>query len=165
MSDTGQQVTRLIHAIDRGEARAAEQLLPLVYEELRARAGMLMAQERHNHTLQRTALVHEAYLKLVGSGAGFQGRLHFFAAAAQAMRRVILPQAIKRMIPAHAHELADLGWDARVEDLPDGVKLVVTARDSSQAVKIRALGFMGIMVQGTHHQAHHLLMAKGEFTH
>jgi hypothetical protein len=73
--------------------------------------------------------------------------------------------AIKRMIPAHAHELAALGWSARTEDRPDGVKLVVTSGDARQIVKIRALGFMGIMVQGAHHQVHHLMMAKGEFTH
>ena len=87
MPDSTQQVTRLLRAIDGGESGAAEQLLPLLYEELRARAGKLMAAERRDHTLQRTALVHEAYLKLVGSGGGFQSRLHFFNAAALAMRR------------------------------------------------------------------------------
>ena len=69
------------------------------------------------------------------------------------------------MVPAHAHELAALGWSATTEDLPNGVKLVVTASDPRQVVKIKALGFMGIMVQGAHHQMHHLMMAKGEFTH
>jgi hypothetical protein len=73
--------------------------------------------------------------------------------------------AIKRMVPAHAHELAALGWSARTENLPNGVKLVVTASDPWQVVKIKALGFMGIMVQGAHHQTHHLMMAKGEFAH
>jgi hypothetical protein len=73
--------------------------------------------------------------------------------------------AIKRMVPAHAHELAALGWSARTEDLPNGVKLLVTSDDPRQAVRIRALGFMGIMVQGAHHQVHHLMMAKGEFAH
>jgi hypothetical protein len=73
--------------------------------------------------------------------------------------------AIKRMVPAHAQELASLGWSAKAQDLPSGVKLVVTASDPSQAVKIKALGFMGIMVQGAHHQVHHLMMAKGEFSH
>ena len=73
--------------------------------------------------------------------------------------------AIKRMVPAHAHELAALGWDATTQDLSNGVKLIVTASDARQAVKIRALGFMGIMVQGAHHQMHHLMMAKGEFSH
>jgi hypothetical protein len=73
--------------------------------------------------------------------------------------------AIKRMVPAHAHELATLGWSAKTEDLPNGVRLVVTADDPRQVVKIKALGFMGIMVQGAHHQVHHLMMAKGEFAH
>ena len=73
--------------------------------------------------------------------------------------------AVKRMVPAHAHELAALGWSAKTEDLPNGVKLVVTASDPRQVVKIKALGFMGIMVQGAHHQMHHLMMAKGEFAH
>jgi hypothetical protein len=73
--------------------------------------------------------------------------------------------AIKRMVPAHVHELAAIGWTARTEDLPDGVKLVVTSTDPKQVVKLKALGFMGIMVQGGHHQPHHLMMAKGEFRH
>ncbi len=74
-------------------------------------------------------------------------------------------EAIKRMVPAHVHELQLLGWNARTEDLPNGVKLVVTTSDPKQVIKLKALGFMGIMVQGAHHQRHHLLMAKGEFTH
>jgi predicted RNA binding protein YcfA (HicA-like mRNA interferase family) len=73
--------------------------------------------------------------------------------------------AIKRMVPAHVRELAALGWNARTEELPNGVKLVVTTSDPRQAVKLKALGFMGIMVQGAHHQPHHLMMAKGEFAH
>jgi hypothetical protein len=74
-------------------------------------------------------------------------------------------EAIKRMVPAHAHELAALGWQARTEDLPNGVKLVVTTTDPRQVVKLKALGFIGIMVQGSHHQLHHLMMAKGEHVH
>jgi predicted RNA binding protein YcfA (HicA-like mRNA interferase family) len=73
--------------------------------------------------------------------------------------------AIKRMVPAHTHELVALGWQARTDDLPNGIKLVVTANDPREVVKLKALGFMGIMVQGAHHQIHHLMMAKGEFTH
>jgi hypothetical protein len=71
-------------------------------------------------------------------------------------------EAIKRMLPAHAHELSQIGWTIVTEDLPDGVKLVVTSTDAQQVIKLKALGFMGIMVQGTHHQAHHLTMATGE---
>jgi hypothetical protein len=73
--------------------------------------------------------------------------------------------AIKRMVPAHIRELVALGWSASTQDLPNGVKLVVTAGDTQQAVKLKALGFLGIMVLGTHHQPHHLMMAKGEFAH
>ncbi|MEX2449623.1 MAG: hypothetical protein WD407_02095 [Rhodospirillales bacterium] len=73
--------------------------------------------------------------------------------------------AIKRMVPAHARELAALGWQAETVELSDGVKLTVTAADPGQAVKIKALGFMGVMVQGAHHQPHHLMMAKGGFKH
>ncbi|HEX5958575.1 MAG TPA: hypothetical protein VFY92_07955 [Hyphomicrobiaceae bacterium] len=72
-------------------------------------------------------------------------------------------EAIKRMVPAHARELAKTGWSATTEDSPNGVKLTVTSTDPQQAVRIRGLGFMGIMVQGGHHQLHHLAMAKGEF--
>lgn len=73
--------------------------------------------------------------------------------------------AIKRMVPAHAHALSATGWNAKTEDLPNGVKLVVTSDDPAQVTRLKALGFMGIMVQGSHHQMHHLMMAKGEFTH
>jgi len=72
---------------------------------------------------------------------------------------------IKRMVPAHVHELSHLGWSAKTEDLPNGVKLIVTSTDAKQVTKLRALGFMGIMVQGAHHQQHHLMMAKSEFSH
>ena len=73
--------------------------------------------------------------------------------------------AIKRMVPAHAHALSATGWNAKTEDLPNGVKLVVTSDDPAQVTRLKALGFMGIMVQGSHHQMHHLMMAKGEFTY
>jgi hypothetical protein len=71
--------------------------------------------------------------------------------------------AIKRMVPPHARELAKTGWSAATDDLPNGIKLTVTSTDPQQAIKIKGLGFMGIMVQGGHHQLHHLAMAKGEF--
>ena len=70
--------------------------------------------------------------------------------------------AIKRMVPAHISELVKLGWNAKTEDLPNGVKLTVITNDPKEATKLHALGFMGIMVQGGHHQPHHLMMAKGE---
>lgn len=61
------------------------------------------------------------------------------------------------------HELAEIGWNAKSEDLPNGVKLTVLASETAPLTKLKALGFMGIMVQGAHHQEHHLMMAKGEF--
>ena len=77
-------------------------------------------------------------------------------------------QAIQRMVPAHAHEIEQShlnGWSAKAEPLPDGVVLTVTSSDPQQVQHIRGLGFIGIMVSGSHHQAHHLAMAKGEFVH
>ena len=73
--------------------------------------------------------------------------------------------AIKRMVPAHIHESKEIGWNAKTEELPDGVKLTVTATEAAPLTKLQALGFMGIMVQGSHHQQHHLMMAKDEFVH
>ena len=70
--------------------------------------------------------------------------------------------AIKRMVPAHVSELVKLGWNAKTEDLQNGVRLTVISTDPKEATKLHALGFMGIMVQGGHHQPHHLMMAKGE---
>jgi hypothetical protein len=70
--------------------------------------------------------------------------------------------AIKRMVPANAAELSKIGWNAKTEDLPNGVKLTVTSPDPKQVTMLKALGFMGIMVQGGHHQPHHLMMVKGE---
>ena len=72
--------------------------------------------------------------------------------------------AIKRMVPAHVAELREIGWNAKADELPNGVKLTVMATDSQPLTKLKALGFMGIMVQGSHHQPHHLMMAKGEMT-
>jgi len=72
-------------------------------------------------------------------------------------------EAIKRMVPAHVHALTEIGWNAKAEDLPNGVKLTVIASDTVPLTKLKGLGFMGIMVQGSHHQPHHLMMAKGEF--
>jgi RNA polymerase sigma factor (TIGR02999 family) len=88
-------VTRILSAIERGDPHAAEQLLPLVYDELRRLAAEKMAQEKPGQTLQATALVHEAYLRLVDvKGAQhWNGRGHFFAAAAEAMRRILIESA------------------------------------------------------------------------
>jgi RNA polymerase sigma factor (TIGR02999 family) len=88
-------VTRILSAIEQGDAKAAEQLLPLVYEELRRLAAQKLAHEKPGQTLQATALVHEAYLRLVDSSndRGWGGRAHFFSAAAEAMRRILVEKA------------------------------------------------------------------------
>ena len=97
------EVTRILCAIEQGDPQAAEQLLPLVYEELRKLAAHKLAQEKPGQTLQATALVHEAYLRLVASPLGQQGekpcwnsRGHFFAAAAEAMRRILVDNARRK---------------------------------------------------------------------
>ena len=89
------EATRILSAIERGDPHAAEQLLPLVYDELRKLAAQRLAQERPGQTLQATALVHEAYLRLVDveQAQHWNGRGHFFAAAAEAMRRILIEQA------------------------------------------------------------------------
>jgi RNA polymerase sigma factor (TIGR02999 family) len=90
-------VTRIIEAIEQGDPTAAKDLLPLVYEQLRALARSKMAQQGPGHTLQATALVHEAWLRLVGSERkDWQGRSHFFAAAAEAMRHILVDNARRK---------------------------------------------------------------------
>jgi len=91
-------VTRILSAIEQGDQKASEQLLPLVYEELRRLARHKMAQESPDHTLQATALVHEAYIRLVDSDQqqGWDNRGHFFTAAAEAMRRILVENARRK---------------------------------------------------------------------
>src|SRR6516225_7035407 len=90
-------VTQMLQAVGRGQARATEDLLPLVYDELRRVAAARMAQEAAGQTLQPTALVHEAWLRLVGEGERtWQNRAHFFGAAAEAMRRILIEIARKK---------------------------------------------------------------------
>lgn len=95
-------VTRVLEAVERGEPAAAEQLLPLVYQELRKLAAARMAQEPPGHTLQPTALVHEAWQRLVGaSDPHWNGRGHFFGAAAEAMRRILVEKARRKRARRH----------------------------------------------------------------
>jgi len=85
------EVTRILSAIERGDVQAVDKLFPLVYQELRQLAAQRMRQEKPGQTLQATALVHEAYLRLVGGEEqGWGGRGHFFSAAAEAMRRILI---------------------------------------------------------------------------
>jgi RNA polymerase sigma factor (TIGR02999 family) len=96
------EVTRIINAIQQGDARAADKLLPLVYQELRRLAAQKLSHELPGQTLQATALVHEAYLRLVGAEeANWAGRTHFFCAAAEAMRRILIDNARRKKSLKH----------------------------------------------------------------
>jgi RNA polymerase sigma factor (TIGR02999 family) len=122
-------VTQILNAIEQGDPRAAEQLLPLVYDELRKLAAQKLAQEKPGQTLEATALVHEAYLRLVGKPAEddsqeWEGRAHFFAAAAEAMRRILIEKARRKQRqkrgggrPQVEIELADIASPMPDEDL------------------------------------------------
>ena len=114
-------VTRILNAIERGDPAAAPQLLPLVYDELRKLASERMAQEKPGQTLQATALVHEAYLRLIGSqDPGWHGRGHFFAAAAEAMRRILVERARRkgRLKHGRGHARVDLDSGCLVSAAP-----------------------------------------------
>ncbi len=96
------EVTRILAAIEHGDAGAANELLPLVYDQLKREAQRRMASERSDHTLQATALVHEAYLRLLGDEKiPWQNRAHFFAAAAEAMRRILIDHARRKKAARH----------------------------------------------------------------
>lgn len=102
MNAPAPDLTTILHAAQSGDRQAADQLLPLVYEELRKLAAAKMAQEAAGQTLQATALVHEAWIRLTGNAsAGFQGRAHFFAAAAEAMRRILIDRARRKKAERH----------------------------------------------------------------
>src|SRR5213079_2638708 len=108
-------ITRLLDAVAAGDRKAAADLLPLVYDELRKLAAARMSQENPGHTLDATALVHEAYLRLVG-GSHFDGRGHFFAAAAEAMRRILVESARRKAAVRH-------GGDRRRVPLEDAHRI------------------------------------------
>lgn len=110
------ELTQILNAIARGDSHAADQLLPLVYEELRQLAVQKMAHEKPGQTLQPTALVHEAYLRLLGKegDSRWDSRGHFFAAAAESMRRILIENARRKRSPKHGGGLKRL--DA--EDVP-----------------------------------------------
>jgi RNA polymerase sigma factor (TIGR02999 family) len=119
-------VTRILAAIEQGDPHAAEQLLPLVYDELRKLAAQRLAQEKPGQTLQATALVHEAYLRLVDAAPEqhWASRGHFFVAAAEAMRRILIENARRKQADKHGggwqrHELieTELAIDSRGEEL------------------------------------------------
>ncbi|MCX5644287.1 MAG: ECF-type sigma factor [Phycisphaerae bacterium] len=106
-------VTRILNAMERGDARATEELLPLVYEELRLLAAQKLSREPPGQTLQATALVHEAYLRLVGDEPqSWNSRGHFFAAAAEAMRRILVESARRKRSERHGGERDRIPLDA-----------------------------------------------------
>jgi RNA polymerase sigma factor (TIGR02999 family) len=106
-------VTRILSAIEQGDPQASEQLLPLVYEELRKLAAQRMAQENPGQTLQATALVHEAYLRLVDveKARHWNSRGHFFGAAAEAMRRILVENARRKLRDRHGGDLTRVDLD------------------------------------------------------
>src|SRR5579872_6951956 len=117
------EVTRMLQAIDSGDSQAAGELLPLVYDELRKLAAHRMANEAPGQTLQPTALVHEAWLRLAGDDAQiqFQNRAHFFAAAAEAMRRILIDNARRKRALRH-------GGGQRPMDI-QGVEIAVAMKE------------------------------------
>lgn len=155
------EVTRILTAIESGDARAAAELLPLVYEQLRKAAQLQMAGERGDHTLSATALVHEAYLKLVGPReVPWAGRAHFYAAAAEGMRRVLLDHARRRAArgdggrkPARWTEIGDVaalvGEDSERIVAVDQAVARLEAEDSESAAVVRLRFYAGLTVDET----------------
>jgi RNA polymerase sigma factor (TIGR02999 family) len=150
-------VTRILSAIEQGDHQAAEQLLPLVYDELRKLAAAKMAAETPGHTLNATALVHEAYLRLVGD-QHFDDRGHFFAAAAEAMRRILVNHArdrkrLKRAGGRRRLELLDqVGSLAEDPDLVLSLDELLTRLGQEDAVAARVAQlhlFAGLSVEET----------------
>ncbi|RCS54040.1 RNA polymerase subunit sigma [Bremerella cremea] len=122
---TNSDVTQILGALQRGEEHATEHLLPLVYEELRKLATAKLAHEKVEHTLQPTALVHEAYMRLVGNGGGWENRGHFFAAAAEAMRRILIEEARRRASLKR-------GGNHTIVALPD--ELITKSKDENESL-------------------------------
>jgi RNA polymerase sigma factor (TIGR02999 family) len=151
-------VTHILSAIERGEPHAAEQLLPLVYDELRKLAATKLAQETPGQTLQATALVHEAYLRLVdgANGRPWNSRGHFFAAAAEAMRRILVEQARRKHTDRRGGQArrvslgdAEVGYtppDSQLLDIDDALTRLA-AEDSQGAQLIKLRYFAGLSVE------------------
>lgn len=122
-------VTKILDEINRGDVVAADRLLPLVYDELRKLAAAKLAKEKPGQTLQATALVHEAWLKLAGTNApgAFAGRKHFFSAAAEAMRRILVDNARRKLTVRHGHLMQRLPQfpDVAAEPIQDENMIIV----------------------------------------
>jgi RNA polymerase sigma factor (TIGR02999 family) len=122
-------VTQILNALEQGDPHAAEQLLPLVYDELRQLAARKVAQEKPGQTLQATALVHEAYVRLVDvtNAQRWDGRRHFFAAAAEAMRRILVENARRKRRRRH-------GGDRQRQDLDESQRVIEPTNDDVLAI-------------------------------
>jgi RNA polymerase sigma factor (TIGR02999 family) len=149
-------VTRILDAIGHGDAQAADKLLPLVYQELRKLAAAKMALEAPGQTLQPTALVHEAWLKLVGNeDRKWNDRTHFFAAAAEAMRRILVDNARRKRASRHGGgqvrvELADLSVAAPSDDQLLVVNEALekfAAQDKQKAELVKLRYFVGMTIE------------------
>lgn len=151
-------VTQILKAVEQGDPHAAEQLLPQVYDELRRLAAGMMAQEKPGQTLQATALVHEAYLRLVGKGEAqhWESRRHFFAAAAEAMRRILIDRArekrsAKRGGPRKRLDLDAL--DVAIQATPDQLLAIedalakLTRVDPAAAQLVKLRYFAGLTIK------------------
>ena len=150
-------MTQILKAVEAGNALAAEELLPLVYNELRRLAAQRMGQESAGQTLQATALVHEAYLRLVDEqGQQWNGRGHFFAAAAEAMRRILIDNARRKRRPKHGGDRNRLDLDeacvvdeSRNEEVlaVDEALALLAAEDPSKAELVKLRYFAGLTLE------------------
>jgi len=150
-------VTRILNAIEQGDARAADELLPVVYEELRRLAAQKMSQELPGQTLQATALVHEAYIRLVGVEAqNWNSRSYFFAAAAEAMRRILVESARRKQRLRHGggHHRVDFDDAALAIEQPsdnlialDEALAKLAEEDSVKADLVKLRYFAGLTIE------------------
>ena len=151
------EVTRILEAAHQGDPKAAERLLPLVYEELRRLAAHKLANEAAGHTLQPTALVHEAWLRLVGSdNQQWNGRAHFFGAAAEAMRRILIESARRKRAQRHGAgqvklniqdlEIAAPAKDEELLAVSDALEKFA-ARDQQKAELVKLRYFVGLTLE------------------
>jgi RNA polymerase sigma factor (TIGR02999 family) len=132
------EVTQILSRIEAGDPGATEQLLPLLYEELRRLAAHRLAEEKPGQTLQATALVHEAYVRLVGgpSNQHWNSKGHFFAAAAEAMRRILVEQARRKNRVRHGGELRRVDFDSEVQFSDEADKNLITLDEALQRLSI-----------------------------
>ena len=157
MGEHTSPVSDLLHAWSEGDDQARNDLLPLVYAELRAQAARYMRRERRDHTLQPTALVHEAYLRLIGqSRVSWQNRAHFFGLAAQMMRRILVDHARKHQSLKRPEASLRVAWDDNAVMTPpidcellllDDALTDLANRDSRQAQVVELRYFGGLSEQ------------------